>query len=84
MTFASKPVSVEIRADGYEPATVTLDGTESAKQVDLVSLKKAAPGGKVGPTQKSLPVKPPPAGPPPKTGPAPKQGGSGEVVDPWG
>ncbi|MEJ7732841.1 MAG: serine/threonine-protein kinase [Polyangiaceae bacterium] len=78
-----KPATVEIKADGYEPVTVTLDGTEGAKQVDLVSHTRPGPRN---PSAKTGPIKPP-AGPAPKPGPAKpgpaKPGPAGEVVDPW-
>jgi serine/threonine-protein kinase len=77
-----KPAIIEIKADGYEPVTVTLDGTESAKQVDLVSRTRPGPRNPhVKAAGAGGPIKPAP-GPAPKPGPA-KPGPAGDVVDPW-
>ncbi|MFT3765556.1 MAG: serine/threonine-protein kinase [Minicystis sp.] len=66
-----KPVTIEIKADGYETETLTLDGSEVSKMIKLKLAKGIRPG--VGPAGKGK-------------GPAPKKGGGkgGEVLDPWG
>jgi serine/threonine-protein kinase len=67
-----KSVTLEIRADGYVPQSVKLDGSEQRKTVTLAKEEssKPAPSGKPGAGR-------PPASP---TGGSNK---SGEVVDPW-
>jgi serine/threonine-protein kinase len=75
-----KPATIEIQADGFEPTTVTLDGTEKAKQIDLKPIAKTAPRA----TPVRLPGGPtlqPQPRPNAKKPPPPKQGG--DVVDPW-
>jgi eukaryotic-like serine/threonine-protein kinase len=69
-----KTVTVEVKADGFEPLEVVLDGKEDSKSVKLVALPK-----KAGPTRPS-------GGGRPNPGPTKKSGGSsspGGVVNPW-
>jgi serine/threonine-protein kinase len=49
-----KSVTVEIRAEGYETQTLTLDGSETGKMVKLLPLKSGRPGPvrPVGPVDK--------------------------------
>jgi serine/threonine protein kinase len=47
-----KPVTVEVRAEGHETATVTLDGKELIK---LVKLTKFAPAGRLPPAKTTNP-----------------------------
>ncbi len=72
-----KPVTVEIRADGYEPYPLTLDGSETGKMAKLVPLKGTRP------------FRPPPSsGDKGKakgaTTATSSGGGVGDVRDPWG
>ncbi len=65
-----KPVTVEIRADGYETETLALDGSETSKMVKL----KRSGGARQGGTLK----------PPPDKGTKGKgQNGGTDVRDPW-
>jgi serine/threonine-protein kinase len=41
-----KPVTIEIRADGFETMTLTLDGSETSRMVKLQPPKGAHPPGK--------------------------------------
>jgi tRNA A-37 threonylcarbamoyl transferase component Bud32 len=64
-----QPVTLEIRAEGYEPQTVVLTGEEERKSVKLD--KKAAGGRLPGGRTKT------------KTAPAASGGKHGDTVDPW-
>ncbi|MFO0762714.1 MAG: serine/threonine-protein kinase [Byssovorax sp.] len=63
-----KKVTIDIRADGYEPVTLDLDGSEQSK---LVELKLKAPKGVPGKTP-AVPTKTPSKGV-----------GHDGIVDPW-
>ncbi|MEO5729061.1 MAG: serine/threonine protein kinase, partial [Byssovorax sp.] len=67
-----KTVSIEVRADGYETATLELDGKEARATVELKPLKPGATAVKTSATGK-------PAGSA-KVGPKKVPG---ETVDPW-
>ncbi|WP_437815853.1 protein kinase domain-containing protein [Sorangium sp. So ce1078] len=65
-------VTIDIRAEGYVPSTVVLDGTEPSKLVKLVEADEKGGAKRVG-----APVRPPPSQPtvrPPK---------GSDVRDPW-
>jgi len=64
-----KPVTIEVRADGYDTETLTLDGTETSK---VVKLKRPA-GARQGGVLK----------PPPDKGPKKGTNGGTDVRDPW-
>jgi serine/threonine protein kinase len=68
---AGKPVTLEVKANGYEPETITIDGKEATRLVKL-SPGKGAPS-----------TRPPtPTGKPPGAATS-KPGGGSEIVDPW-
>ncbi|APR87686.1 serine/threonine protein kinase [Minicystis rosea] len=64
-----KPVTIEIKAEGFETETLILDGSEVSKMIKLKAINKGPrPGvGKGG-----------------GKGPGKKGGKGGEVLDPWG
>jgi serine/threonine-protein kinase len=64
-----KPATIEIRAEGYETETLTLDGTDTSKMVKLKLVKGARPAG---------------TGLKPGKGKGGKTENKGEVRDPWG
>jgi serine/threonine-protein kinase len=68
-----KSVHVEIKAEGFETASLDLDGKEPSKLVKLTAVKttKAVVHGPRVPTTKS------------GSGTSTKHGGGGEVIDPW-
>ena len=66
-----KQITLEIRADGYLPQTIKLDGTEPRKMVTLAKEEAAKPSTSSKPGRPTAP---------PSTGPV--KNGS-EVVDPW-
>ena len=65
-----KPVTIEVRADGYETAQVVLDGKEPSKSVELRAVKK-----------EKDPVQPTGGRPRPTTTSKTKK--AGELQDPW-
>jgi serine/threonine-protein kinase len=75
-----KPVALEIRREGYKPAQITLDGSNTREVVKLVKIARggAAPAYRPPPPKKAdAPVAPAPK--------KPKSAiGGSEIVNPWG
>jgi serine/threonine-protein kinase len=82
---AGKPVTLEVKADGYASQTVTLDGSEKKRFVKLVALAVTAPATTEAPaTSKPIGTRPSGTVAVPTTTKSTNTGGGGEVVDPWG